>query len=417
GFANFLFLSASVAAAGAPRNAADAFQSKGVCVLDNTAFIFRKEKLPPAYLQAQSMARWILQPQDTGLRVLGSYTLGGAGDPGAWQKFRNRLGTSPFWWTIMSPLTHRSLMANGPIGGFYPPTGILEVRGFPAPWETNRPNHSGQPAFGKHPDDVVEWIRYAEILDGAVYGEQFHLFVGRTGRNFNFRGYPERYQQGQPDMRKQLEHGPGEPVRLVMELSEGGAGHGDYVTIATSDPAVYEPQMRRVYKVLEHQDGRFFASLLDVGSGGMDIPSSPGVYQNTYTRAMNPRLVKFPSWGLPEVFSGSAVFFGEALGASPATGGRAPSTGVRSDDEDDMTGITLDEVRMLQDRTIRVNPVQGPQVRFVMVPLDGGSVPKRQLAGGGTVLSGAIQAQRSVSQASPQEVLVVSVSKEPGAPS
>jgi len=308
-------------------------------------------------------------------------------------------------------VSHRSLLADGPIGGFYPPTGILEVRGYPAPWETGRPNYSGQPAFGKPPDDVVEWLRYATVFDGAAFGDQVHMFVGRTGGNFNFRGYPERYQTNQVDQRRQLEHAPAEPLRLVMELSEGGAGYGDYVTIATSDPRVHEPQVRRVYKVLEHQDGRFFVSLLDVGSNGMDIPSSPGIYQNAYTRAMNPRLVKFPSWGLPEVFSGSAVFFGEAIGATPAAAGTS-SPGVRADEEEDTTGITLDEVRSLQDTTIAITQGLGPEVRFVMVPLEGATVPKKQLAEGGTVLSGAIASAKAISPAAPQEVLIVSVSKE-----
>ena len=87
-----------------------------------------------------------------------------------------------------------------------------------------------------------------------------------------------------------------QPAEIRMRVEEvRGAGHGDYVTIATSDPRVYEPQLRRVYKVLEHEDGRFFASLLDVAQGGQDIPSSPGIYKNAYTRSMQPRLVKFPA--------------------------------------------------------------------------------------------------------------------------
>jgi hypothetical protein len=395
------------------RNAADYFQSRGVCVLQGRAYLYRKEPLPPAYAQVQAMFRQALpRPQTIGLKILGSYA-GGRSQPGlqGWEEWRREAHGNWPWPVFLFDLTQRSLMTSGVIGNLYPPTGILEVRGSPTPWEAYRPNFMGQPMLGRHPDDCVEWIRYAEIFDGVMGGEPLHLFVGRTGSNFNFRGYPEREIQGRPDLRKQLDHPANEPLRLVMELAEGGAGYGDYVTIATSNPAVYERVPRRIFKVLEHEDGRFFASLLDVSSTGVDIPTSPSVFQNTYTRVMNPRLVKFPTWGLSEVYAGSAVLFGDARSGGAASG-RQNVGGVREDEDEDPTGITVDEVRRFQNKTMFHNPTLGPRVRFVVVPLDGGAVKQVSTPDGGIALSGEILAGRDISRASPLEVLVVSVSKE-----
>jgi hypothetical protein len=411
-------LTATIPAGPQPRNAADYFQSRGVCVIGNRAFFFKKEKLPPQYLAAQAQSLAIRKPgQDTGLRILGDYPGGGLQEWNAlradWDRER---GGIPFIRLFEHNLTHRSLLASGPISQVYPPTGILELRGTPTPWEAAyRPNLYGQPAFGKHPDDAVEWMRYKDIYEGNIEGQFFNLFVGNP-RDFTFRGYPERHTPGQNDLRKQLDHPAGEPLRLVMELSEGGAGHGDYVTIATKDPNIFEPGIRRVYKVREHQDGRFFVSLLDVGATGMDIPSSLGTYSRNYTMADEPRLVKFPTWGLPEIPTNSAAFFTDALSGAAAASGRSNRGGVRYDEDDDPTGITIDEVRRLQNTTVFFNATPDQTTRvpvwFAVVPLDGGSVGMRQLPDGGQALTGSIPAGRAVSRASPLEVLVVCVSRE-----
>jgi hypothetical protein len=276
----------------------------------------------------------------------------------------------------------------------------------PTPWEAAyRPNSYGQPAFGKNPDDVVEWIRYAEAYDGSMGGEQFNMFVGRLGGNFNFRGYPERHTPGQDDLRKQLDHPVGEALRLVMELSEGGAGYGDYVTIATSDPKVFEPGLRRVYKVREHEDGRFFVSLLDVGETGNDIASSRGTYQRSYTRSMNPRLVKFPTWGLPEIPTNTAVLFGEALSAAAGPGrsnpGGPPGRG-RPD------RITIDEVGP-SERPDQPRPDLWPPRTVRGRSAEGSSVPIRQTLTAGRLMAPSRPDEPS---AGPAEVLVVSVSRE-----
>ncbi|MBI4601676.1 MAG: hypothetical protein HY721_06930, partial [Planctomycetes bacterium] len=379
---------------------------------------FSVEPLPPGLIQVQARFQ-IAPPQDKGLKILGSYPPV-PGDPlAAWRRLKASwappLGLQFMVAHVVRDLTHRSLQADGSIAGFYPVTGVLELRGTPPPWESYRPNTYGQPAFGKNPDDVVEWVRYAEVFDGNVGGEQFHLFVGRLGSRFNFRGYPEWDNPSlSVDLRKQLDHPRGEPLRLVMELSEGGAGHGDYVTIATSDPRVYEPQVRRAYKVLEHEDGRFFVSLLDVGSTGLDVPGSPGIYKNRYTRAMNPRLVKFPTWGLPEIGTGTVLLFGNAFEGSAAGAGRTNPGGVRHEEDEDPTGITIDELRRLQNRTIWRDPRYA--VRFVVVPLEGGRVQFRGGGPGQASISGRIPRERSVSRSSPLEVLVVTLSRERGAP-
>jgi hypothetical protein len=404
-----------------PRQALEYFQPRGVCVLEGHPYLYKIEDLPGTYMASQAQLG-IAPPQARGLRILGSYPPGQGADPMAdWRKEQQgwHRNVFPLRGIVIHDLTQRSLMADGQITGFYPPTGILELRGSPTPWEAYRPNYYGQPAFGKNPDDVVEWLRYFQIFDQAVQGEQFHLFVGRLGATYNFRGYPE-HDPSDPtntnprqDLRKQLDHMIGEPARLVMELSEGGAGYGDYVTIATSNPNVFEPGIRRVFKVLENKDGRFFVSLLEVGSSGMDIPSSPAQYQNNYTRAMNPRLVKFPSWGLPQSGLGTGIFFQDTTAGGAASSSRSNLAGVRGDEEQDPTGITIDEVRRVRNPSIIYSSTHGPRVHFVVVPLDGGAVRFRQGGSDGTTtISGVIPADRAVSRASPAEVFVVSVSRE-----
>jgi len=405
------------------RNAADYFQSKGILTVGGDAFFYRKEPLPPQYVQAQmKFARQIRQPQTMGLRILADYEpVAGGGGLRRWKALKEsnrRYRSFPGVAVINRPVTQRSLLVAGGIRGLYPETGVIEMRGSPTPWEaTYRPSYFGQPAFGKNPDDVVEWLRYTSIVDGPYAGEDFHLLVGRLNATYNFRGYPERDDPSLGvDLRKQLDLQP-QPIRLVMELSEGGAGYGDYVTIATRDPNIYEPVVRRVYKVLEHEDGRFFASLLDVGETGLDTPMSPGRYKNSYTMDMNPRLVKFPAWGLPEVGAATGLIFGDAIqggGSTGGKGGRSNAGGVRYDEDEDQTGITLDEVKLLQNQTIRRDPRYS--VRHVLVPLDGGTVTFRQGGQGGASISGRIPPGRAISRSSPLEVLVVTLSREPGFP-
>ncbi|HVR75624.1 MAG TPA: hypothetical protein VMT52_14915, partial [Planctomycetota bacterium] len=396
------------------RNAVDYFQSKGVLSLDGRAFLYQQEDLPPQFIAAQARFLQVSPAQTKGLRILGDYPPTPGQDPlASWKRLRARTGQGQGPRSgsyVVGPVTQCSLLASGPIGNLYPRTGVIEIRGAPrASWEAYRPNYSGQPAFGKNPDDVVEWLRYVEIHE--------NMFVGRTGSNFNFRGYPESDRPGMPvDLRKQLDHMAGEPIRLVMELSEGGAGYGDYVTIATSDPSIHEPIPRRVYKSLEHDDGRFFVSLLDVSESGIDMPASPGIYKYSYTRAMNPRLVKFPSWGLPEIRTGSGLFFGDSVEGAGGSSARSNAGGVRNDEDEDPTGITIDEVRRFQNRTVRHEPTYGTRVRYVVVPLDGGAVRFQAGGPGKSGISGAIPAGRAISRSSPLEVLVVSVSRERGLP-
>jgi hypothetical protein len=410
---------------GGERNAAEYFQTKGVCVVGGEGFFYRKEPLPPQYLAIQELVRRLRpdllgETQETGLKVLCRFESGRGPSANCLEEWNReheeltdtarRLGPG---WIIYrpTPLSQRSVLADGPIAGYYPRTGLLEIRGSPTPWEKalGRPDCAGQPAFGKHPDDVVEWLRYREIYDGGAGGETFHVFIGRLGQSSNFRGYPDRPNDHPDyDLRKQLDHFPGEPLRLVMELSQGGAGYGDYVTIATSRPEKHEATARRVYKVMEHTDGRFFVSLLDVGATGTDIALSPGTYQNDYTMADEPRLVKFPTWKLPELGSGRGLFFDSFEGRSSGGAGRRNPTDYRERGEEDTTGITLDEVRRL--RNIEVSPPASGETpaRYVVVPLQGGRVQLTQGPEGASI-SGAISAEQDLTRSSPLEVFVVSL--------
>lgn len=390
------------------RRAIDYFQSRGVCRVGGDYVLYQKVELPPEYIQAQEADRCRVEAgnhQTTGLRILGRYSPGGAAGAAAAARRRDGAGGVPaIELDRGDEVEQLSLMASGAVQGRYPPTGVLEIEGVPPPWEVaaGRPDLRGQSLFANHPDDTVEWLRYVSLHE--------NLFVGRLSSRSNFRGYPSRDRL----LKKQLDHDAGAAIRLVMELSEGGAGFGDYVTIATSDPSVYEPEVHRVYRVFEHDDGRFFVSLVDVDRGGQEIRNSPGLYRHAYFRSMNPRLVKFPSWGLPEVGGGSLVLFGSAVDLSGGGGGlsgmRAGGDQYR---EENSEGVTVDEVRRLWNRSIRYHPILGPQVRHVLVPLESGRVREEPNAG----LSGRISAEQRISLSGPLEVLVVSVSSERGAPS
>lgn len=387
-----------------PRDAADYFQSEGVVQVGGATYFYRREALPPVYLQAQAKDRRVdpAHPQRTGLLLLEPYL--GPGQRAAAQAAA-QAGALPAAGAEERAVRLRpgaglrqlSALADGAVEGYYPPSGVLEVRGSPTPWERalGRPDCSGQSLFLHHPDDAVEWIRYVDVQKG--------FFIGRTGLGSNFRGYPESNLRE----KKQLDLPAGGALRLVMELAEGGAGFGDYVSIASSDPSIYEPEPRRVYKVLENVDGRFFASLLPVSSTGVDL-SAPDVYQHTYTRSMDPRLVKFPSWRLPQCASAQGVFFGDP--DRPSSSARSYPGGVRRDEHEDPTGVTIDEVRRLY------NPrLARADVRHLLVPLEGGTADL-QRSGGLAWIRGRIPAERAVTPANPLEALVVTVGGEGGRP-
>jgi hypothetical protein len=383
------------------RNAADYFQSKGICLAGGRAVIYEKRPLPAEYVAAQKADQLIEMEQLTGLFIVGDYEpWGSAAIPGLNLRGREQQQGAARSIPNDARLLQISILANGPIQGRYPGTGVLELRGMPPPWEqaAGRPNKLGQPLFQSHPDDTVEWLRYYDIHE--------NLFVGP--RSTAFRGYPVRDQQ----LKRQLDLPAGEALRLVMELSQGGAGHGDYVTIASGNPAVYEPAVRRIYKVLEHGDGRFFVSLVDVDSSGREIPGGGGLYRHNYFRGMNPRLVKFPSWGLPEVSTGSLVFFGNVEASGAGGAGRSNLGGMRYREDDDPTGVTIDEIRRMRNTAIPYSSIYGPRVRHVVVPLENGRVKFQSGMEGEASISGVIPAGRAISPGNPLEVFVVAVSTE-----
>ena len=403
------------------------------------ALFYEKRPLPPAYQRVISseFPHWLkdLNGPLQGLRITGGYVFGGEiGGAGPAVDFQQRL--QQFWLHVEEiertyemlggedpririgfPLAPRSILADANVGERYPPTGVLELRGVPAFWESNRRrgvSPLGDPFKGRsHPDDAVEWIRYVDVVDDPVRG---HLFVGRIDGTDNFRGYPERAprrSEREVDRRRQLDHAAVEPLRLVMELSEGGAGRGDYVSITSRDSQKHESRVYRVYKTAENIDGRFFASLMPTNGAARQG------FDHTYRRSDEPRLVKFPSWALPQDGSGSVVLFGQigALGGAPAVAGGSPRyTGgrVRPDGEDDPTGVTIDEVKKYRNTTIDVNPRFGPRVRFVVVPLP---IQMDRQASGLTSLSSGILSERAITPSSPLDVLVVAVSRERGRPS
>ncbi|MCZ6792590.1 MAG: hypothetical protein O7J95_03125 [Planctomycetota bacterium] len=391
---------------GTPVDAIDYFQSRGVCLVEGLGpFLYEKVAvLDPVFTAPQADDPCRVDPgkhQTQGLRLLGPWAPGG------------QAGTTIPPIPKETRIVQLSIQAAGDVERSYPSSGILELDGTPPPWSGRAPariRFDGR----THPDDAVEWIRY-RYLDPRE-----ELFVGELGLRNKFRGYPVEERA----CKRQLDHPARTPLRLVMELSQGGAGYGDHVTITTGDPSVFEPRVFRVYKTFERDDGRFFVSLLD--PRGKD----PGPYQNVYSRAMNPRLVKYPSGGLPEVRGGSLTLFGgtqvaaqnpsqnpspnppQNPSANPAAGqGRRNLAGLRQS-EDDATGITIDEIRLLHNSTVSPDPTLGPQVRFVLVPLEGGKVEHRD----GSGPQGTIAKDDPIDPNRPVEVLVVSVSSERGPP-
>lgn len=391
------------------RPAVDYFQSRGVCRVGGSVVVYRKEPLPAGHMEAQRVDPRVdpAHPQTMGLLIEGPYVsssqitaaagAGDAGSPDRTRVIRPRLGDR---------VTQLSALVDGPMQRLYPPRGVVELRGSPTPWEQEfgRPDVAGQSLFEHHPDDAVEWIRYIDIQD--------NLLVGRTGGNSNFRGYPERSLRE----KKQLDHPAGTSLRLVMELAEGGAGFGDFVTISSSDPDVFESDPRRIYKVLENADGRFFVSLVPVSSSGRDLSGVADTYRNEYTRAMNPRLVKFPSGELPRYGTGRGLLFANVFNP-PSFSGRSNPGGVRVYEEEDPTGITIDEVRRFRNPLANRAPDSPERVRHVLVPLEGGSVRLERGSSATATISGVIPQERSIVRTGPLEVLVVTVSTERGRPS
>ncbi|MCH2376412.1 MAG: hypothetical protein MK538_19680, partial [Planctomycetes bacterium] len=324
--------SATVSVGGEPVPASDYFQSRGVCVAYSSAFMlyYVKEPVPTEVLQrfahasAQRFDLSGLSEPLMGLRIVGAYEEGTRGPIPATDflefkraereslrgKIRrlNGLGFETGSITVHTQIGPNSLLADAQVERRYPRLGVLEMRGSPPRWDTTRSNYAGQTPFGKHPDDVVEWLRYRDALDTTVGGQRVHLFVGRRQNvsRSTFRGYPSGDRQ--------LDHLPGEPLRLVMELSEAGAGYGDYVSITSNNPDKFEPEVYRVYKVMERRDGRFFVSLFDSSLGGSR-------FQHRYTRSENPRLVKFPSARPPQWGSARASIFGTDSGVQLSKSG------------------------------------------------------------------------------------------------
>ncbi len=343
----------------------------------------------------------LLVGQRTGLRVVRWDPLGEANFQAGPELLQN---------TNRGRLRPISVLASGPAANLYPPSGILEIRGSPPPWcNPRRPDLSTAPLFQQHPDDTVEWIRYAQIYNGR-------MFVGWASFSSSHRGYPrgEEYSN-------QMFHRAGQPLRLVMELADGGAGFGDYVSIVTDNPESAEPIVRRIYNVSERSDGRVFVSLVDVDqASGREIP---GVvpYRHQYTRDMNPRLVKFPSGALPQVGTGRMVFFGES---GTAAGGGAGFAGIpgmpgipgmqqTSIEEEPTAGTIVDEIRRSVNWTMPVDPGRGQRIKHVLVPLENGAVRFQQTGMGQASISGVIPEGRSITPESPMEVLVVSTGRDP----
>jgi hypothetical protein len=126
------------------RNAADYFQSKGVLTVSGEAFFYRKEPLPPQYVQAQNkFSMQIRQPQTMGLRILADYEpVAGGGGLRRWKALKEsnrRYRSFPGVAVINRPVTQRSLLVAGGIRGLYPETGVIEMRGSPTPWEATYP--------------------------------------------------------------------------------------------------------------------------------------------------------------------------------------------------------------------------------------------------------------------------------------
>jgi hypothetical protein len=420
------FYSAEILWAGQTYNAADFFQQEGILWIAPELH-YQKEQLPQDHPSTTpnttaDVLRYIqslIQPP-TPERPVGRFTpfrmdvvakeqrLGLRAV--AWGPIsRSAAPTKPFlnvnYRRHIRPI---SVLATGSAASrLYPPSGVLEVRGSPVLWcDPPRPDLRSAPLFGNHPDDTVEWIRYVSIY-------QDRMFVGRLNSNSNHRGYPV----GQDAYKNQMIHAAGEPLRLVMELKEGGVGYGDYVSIVTDDSSTCEPIVRRVYNVIERSieggraDGRFFVSLVDVDSSGQE---TMGVvpYKNIYTAAQNPRLVKFPSGALPQIGTGRMVLFGSAgtSGTAGAMGGGG-SIGRSSIEEEITSGTVLDEVRRSYNASVPVAVGKGPILKYVLVPTEGGSVNVVQTGAGLASITGAITEGEQMSRQSPFEVLIVAIPK------
>jgi hypothetical protein len=424
-------LTAELVMGGQTYNAADFFQREGVLILHTAVqnggrrqglladIHYLKGSLPgghPASMPTQAseqdgFVRWlgppVIVPQRAGLKVQATFPLTRGQKPNI---SNGDLLTTDLSGNTVNPI---SVLVNGSATNLYPASGILEIRGAPAPWcEPVRPDLSTAPLFGNPPEDTVEWIRYVDVFNDRMLVGRKGGYRRRKDKSFayynTFRGYPEVVDA----FKNQMRHQAGEPLRVVMELADGGAGYGDYVSIVTDDPAISEPVLRRIYHVSERDDGRIFVSLIDVDQSGREI-SGVIPYRNTYTPDLNPRLVKFPSGALPQVGTGRMVLFGEAGAGGPQAGGTPGGSTRRSIEEEETAGTLLDEVRRSRDITQIVMPGRGQRVKQVLAPLENGRLRLEQLGNGMAAVSGVIPLGRAVTRQNPLEILVVSVGRDP----
>ncbi|MBI4585236.1 MAG: hypothetical protein HY717_14580 [Planctomycetes bacterium] len=393
------------------------FQSEGVVMAGGQAVFYRKVPLPsghPIYnLIAQGDpnnpgggAKAVNQEPLQGLEVYATYPPGGQVDP-----------------TIYDDRTYLrlySVLASGPVANFYPVEGILELRGARPLWRrlAGEPElyAAGGSVFGHHPDDTVEWIRYHDVSGRMFIGLHHVTVQGKTNVGAaRHRDYPRQenhmfHRGGLSQSGAKFSPGGdrlGEPLRLVMEVAGGGAGYGDYVSISTDDPQVYEPMARRVYRASERNDGRFWVSLWDVN------PGEYKAFKYNYTAPMNPRLVKFPTGSLPQVGGGRMVFFGDAVRGSPPSAS-ALSALSRNVEEEETSGFVIDEVEKLYDPGLWGAPSALFNRKHVLVPLEGGTVKREPLQtplGPGEVIAGTIPRDRTISRQNPLDILVVSAGR------
>ncbi|MCZ6792975.1 MAG: hypothetical protein O7J95_05105, partial [Planctomycetota bacterium] len=327
------------------------------------------------------LGAWILcEAQTRGLRPQSGYPQGGV--PGSVFNHANNM-------VLISILT------TGSVESQYLPWGVVQIRGYPPPWEAGRPNLSGADVFRYHPDDTIEWIRFRSRQGG--------MLVGYHGGG-EHRDYPRG--RGNPSLANQMFHPQGSVVGQVVELGAGGAGYGDYVTITTRDANVHDVEGHRVYRVVEREDGRFFVGLFRAGQ--------PSTFVRAYSEAERTRLSKFPTGVPPEIGNGRFVFFGDAVRGAYGGGGGISSTRFFEPEEEIDTGFVLDEVR------VTVNPDRFPNgevlTQHVLVPLENGRV-KRIPTGdgsGGEFIGGAISKGRAISRSNPMEIFVVAVGKVAG---
>lgn len=307
-----------------------------------------------------------------------------------------------------------SILASGPVENAYPSAGLIEMRGSPPPWQQpQRTDLRGSDVFSTHPDDSVEWLRYHWVENDLF------IYPGGSGGHRDYpRGWNHMYHRGArpPGLARtntQASFGGrgaprGEPLRQVVELMKGDAGFGDYVSIVTDDPQVYEPETFRVFKTLERDDGRFFISLYAAGDGqGYEALR----FQNAYVKNDNnlTKIVKFPSGSLPKLAGGRLVVFGDAVRGT--SGGNSLSSAGLDDGEEPTTGHVIDEVRLTANPYYREPSLMrdSTRLKYVVVPLEGGRVKRVQTQDGGEALTGAIPESRTISRSNPLEILVVAV--------